>query len=118
MDSLGYVYVSDAFNFRVQKFDSYGNFVLQFGEQGSGDGQFEGPGPLYVDKQDHVWVSTFPRVQKFDSQGHFLASYGSAGSGPGQFTGAAMGTIDSQGNMYIADLLNARVQKLDANGHS
>jgi DNA-binding beta-propeller fold protein YncE len=27
-----------------------------------------------------------------------------------------MGALDSQGNMYIADLLNARVQKLDANG--
>ena len=27
-----------------------------------------------------------------------------------------MGALDSQGNMYIADLFNARVQKLDANG--
>src|SRR3972149_6105070 len=85
VDSQGYVYVSDAYNFRVQKFDPQGHFVKQFGEEGSGEGQFEGgPGPVYVDKQDHVWVSTFPRVQKFDTQGNFLASYGSAGTGNGE----------------------------------
>src|SRR4029453_15017809 len=33
----------------------------------------------------------------------------------GQFTGAAFGAIDSQGNFYVADLLNARVQKFDPN---
>jgi len=118
VDSQGYVYVSDAYNFRVQKFDSQGHFIMQFGEPGTGDGQFDPPtaGPIYVDKQDHIWVSTLPRVQKFDSQGNFLASYGSAGAGPGQFMGAGLGAIDSHGNMYITDLFNARVQKLDANG--
>ena len=118
VDSRGYVYVSDAYNFRVQKFDSHGDFIMQFGEPGTGDGQFDPPnsGPIYVDKQDNIWVSTFPRVQKFDSQGNFLASYGSEGTGPGQFTGAGLGAIDSHGNMYITDLFNARVQKLDANG--
>jgi tripartite motif-containing protein 71 len=118
VDSQGYVYVSDAYNFRVQKFDSHGGFIMQFGEPGPGDGQFDPPtaGPIYVDKQDNIWVSTFPRVQKFDSQGNFMASYGSAGTGDGQFQGAGLGAIDSHGNMYIVDLFNARVQKLDANG--
>ena len=118
VDSRGYVYVSDAYNFRVQKFDANGHFVMQFGEPGTGDGQFDPPatGPIYIDRRDNVWVSTFPRAQKFDSQGHFLAAYGSAGAGPGQFSGAALGAIDDQGNLYIADLFNARVQKLNARG--
>ncbi len=118
VDSQGLVYVSDSYNYRVQKFDPQGHFLMQFGELGTEEWQFVGgPGPIYIDKQDNVWVSTFPRVQKFDTQGNFLASYGTAGSGPGQFNGAGLGAIDSFGNMYIADLLNTRVQKLDASGN-
>jgi sugar lactone lactonase YvrE len=118
VDGQGNVYVSDGYNFRVQKFDAEGQFLIQFGSQGSGEGQFDEPcaGPIYVDSQGNIYVSTFPRVQKFDPEGQFLASYGTAGDGDGQFNGAALGTIDSEGNLYIADLLSARVQKLDPNG--
>jgi tripartite motif-containing protein 71 len=119
VDSHGNVFVSDAYNFRVQKFDPNGRFLMQFGEVGEGPGQFEPPtvGPIFIDKHDNIWISTFPRVQMFDAKGCFLASYGSAGSGDGQFMGASMGALDHQGNMYIADLFNARVQKLDASGN-
>jgi tripartite motif-containing protein 71 len=118
VDRQGNVFVSDGYNSRVQKFDPDGRFLMQFGSQGYGDGQFEPPcsGPIYIDKHNNIYVSTFSRVQKFDARGNFLASYGSAGSGEGQFLGASMGAIDHQGNMYVADLFNARVQKLDSNG--
>jgi tripartite motif-containing protein 71 len=118
VDSHGNVFVSDAYNYRVQKFDADGNFLMQFGKLGEGLDEFVGgPGPIYIDRQDNIYVSTFPRVQKFDPQGNFLASYGSEGTGEGQFTGAGLGAIDSQGNMYITDLFNSRIQKLDANGN-
>ena len=118
VDSQGNVYVSDAFNARIQKFDPNGQFLMQFGSKGAGEGQFDepGPGPVYVDDQGDIYVSTFPRVQKFDPEGNFLAAYGTAGTGDGEFNGAGLGTIDSKGNMYVADLLSARVQKLDADG--
>ena len=115
VDAQGNVYVSDAYNFRVQKFDPDGKFVFQFGSAGEADGQFDGPcaGPVTVDGQGNIYVSTFGRVQKFDSQGKFLAAHGSLGSENGQFMGAAFGSIDKQGNFYVADLLNIRVQKFD-----
>jgi DNA-binding beta-propeller fold protein YncE len=118
VDGEGNVYVSDGYNFRVQKFNSEGQFLMQFGSKGSGEGQFDEPcaGPIFVDSQSNIYVSTFPRVQKFDAEGQFLVAYGTAGDGDGQFNGAAMGTIDSAGNLYIADLLSARVQKLDPDG--
>lgn len=118
VDAEDNVYVSDAYNFRVQKFDANGNFLLQFGSKGSGDGQFDEPtaGPIYVDSQGNIYVSTFPRVQKFDAAGNFLAAYGTAGTEDGQFNGAALGTIDREGNLYVADFLSVRVQKLDASG--
>lgn len=117
-DAQGNVYVSDAYNFRVQKFDANGKFLMQFGSQGEGEGQFDPPaiGPIYVDDDGNIYVSSFPRVQKFDPNGKFLAAYGTAGEGDGEFSGAAVGTLDNEGNLYIADLLNARVQKLDRNG--
>ncbi len=119
VDNHGNVFVSDAYNFRVQKFDSRGRFLMQFGEVGDGPGQFDPPtvGPIYIDRHDNIWVSTFSRVQKFDAKGRFLASYGSGGSENGQFLGASLGAVDRQGNMYIADLFNARVQKLDTSGN-
>lgn len=117
-DAQGNVYVSDAYNFRVQKFDANGKFLMQFGSQGEGEGQFDPPaaGPIYVDNDGNIYVSSFPRVQKFDPSGKFLAAYGTAGEGDGEFTGAAIGAIDNEGNLYMPDLLNARVQKLDRNG--
>src|SRR4051812_19780863 len=42
-DSSGNVYVADAGNNRIQKFDSSGNFLTAWGSSGSGDGQFNFP---------------------------------------------------------------------------
>lgn len=117
VDRQGNVYVSDAYNGRVQKFDPNGRFLMQFGSTGTAENQFDGvTGPLYVDEQNNIYVSTFSRVQKFDPEGNLLATYGTGGAGDGEFTGAAIGIIDNDGNMYMADLLNSRVQVLDSEG--
>lgn len=61
----GNVYVSDAYNGRVQKFDPDGKFLMQFGNMGTGDGQFDPPTarPIYVDSQNNLYVSTFHSMQ-------------------------------------------------------
>jgi tripartite motif-containing protein 71 len=41
VDSKGFVYVVDAGNKRVQKFDSNGTFITKWGSEGKGDGQFD-----------------------------------------------------------------------------
>jgi hypothetical protein len=89
-DSAGNVYVAESGNGRVQKFDSSGNFLLKWGSEGSGDGQFGrylGVCGLAVDSSDNVYVSDANnhRIQKFDSSGNFLLKWGSKGSGNGQF---------------------------------
>src|SRR5262249_55958404 len=75
----GSYYVVDASNFRVQKFDKDGKFLLSFGSQGKGDGQFDalvldsgpaagtGPGGIVVDKDGGVYVADTwnHRVEKF-----------------------------------------------------
>jgi len=44
----GYLYVVDQNNNRVQKFDKYGNFLMQFGKIGNQDGQFNKPKDIVV----------------------------------------------------------------------
>ncbi len=106
IDSSSTVFVADLANHRIQKFDSNGNFMIQWGSycdvnapdnrcidpDGSGplalgDGQFSYLTDVAVDSSDHVYVVDHfnYRIQKFDSNGNFIAKWGSPGSGDGQF---------------------------------
>ena len=51
LDAQGNIYVIDGGNHRVQKFDQNGNFLLTWGSQGAGDGQFffQAPPPLIME---------------------------------------------------------------------
>ncbi|MCP4642185.1 MAG: DUF5011 domain-containing protein [bacterium] len=79
----GSVYVADggSVNFphsggndRIQKFTPDGVFLLEWGEPGSGYGQFASPSAVAVDSAGCVYVSEAlnNRVQKFSSDGVFL----------------------------------------------
>ncbi len=67
VDGNGDVYVTDAGNQRVQKFDREGNFITQWGGFGGGDGQFNFPYGIAVDPRGSVFVvdSGNVRVQQF-----------------------------------------------------
>jgi DNA-binding beta-propeller fold protein YncE len=116
-DEEGNVYVSDGGNLRVQKFDSRGQFLLEWSTPDEGLDEPLGPGPISIDPQGNIYVSDFAHVQRFNRNGEFLSSFGSSGTGEGEFTGAAQVGWDSAGNLYVPDLLNARFQKFDPDGN-
>jgi len=105
LDSSGYVYVSDQFNARIQKFTSAGTFVTKWGSYGSGDGQFSYPTGIAVDSSNNVYVadSSNDRIQKFTSGGTFVTKWGSYGSGDGQFDYPSGIAVDSSIYVYVAD---------------
>ena len=79
VDSLGNVYVTDTFNYRIQKFDTSGNFITKWRSPGSGDSQFDHPRRITVDEFGKVYVpdpttlsSHNGRVQIFAPDGAFL----------------------------------------------
>ena len=111
VDSGGNVYVTDH-NFRIQKFDSNGRFLTQWGSKGHGTGQFAYPYGVAVDRQDNVYVAEWDnhRIQKFDSNGRYLTQWGSEGSGNGQFNRLMDVAVDRQDNVYVADAANNRIQ--------
>jgi sugar lactone lactonase YvrE len=115
VDASNNVYVADGFPERtsgiVQKFNSSGTFVMSWGTQGSGSGQFiAGAGGLDTDSAGNVYVADpgNHRVQKFSSAGAFITSW--SVSGP---TGVAVDTSD---NVYVADVSSNSVKVFTSAG--
>jgi len=104
--STGHVFVAEAVNARISEFTAWGEFVKAWGwgvRNGASELQTCGPG------------ATPPSE---------TCQKGISGSGAGQFLynpAAGGGTpaiaIDGVGDVYVADVLNARVEKFDSEGH-
>jgi streptogramin lyase len=113
VDSSGDVWVVDAGNHRIQKFNSEGEYLSQFGSEGSGNGQFEWATGIAVDSSDDVWVADAEndRIQKFNSEGEYLSQFGAKGSGNAQFRIPYGIEVDASDDVWVADSFNHRVQK-------
>jgi DNA-binding beta-propeller fold protein YncE len=133
LDATGNVYVADAWNHRVNKFDANGTFLMIWGwgvrngddefqvctggcmtgKQGDGDGQFSNPWDMVVDSAGNIWVAerSNNRIQKFDSGGNYLRHRGVWGSSAGQFKEPVGVAVDAAGNIFVTDRYNYRVQK-------
>jgi DNA-binding beta-propeller fold protein YncE len=117
-DSEGNIWVADAFNNRVQKFNPEGEYLLKFGSAGSGNGQFSLPTGLDVDSAGNIWVADAGnnRVQKFNSKGEYLTQFGTKGSGNGQLSGPRALDVEPSGYVWVADYGNNRVQEFSPQG--
>lgn len=114
VDNSGNVYVADAENHRIQKFNSSGTWLWTVGgsSSGSGNGQFFYPEGVAVDCNGNVYVADTGnhRIQKFDSNGTYITQFGSYGNGNGQFRYPNGVAVDNSGNVYVADTQNHRIQ--------
>jgi hypothetical protein len=114
------MYVMDYGNYRVQKFDNNGDFVLQFGSKGSSIDQFGTPLHIAVSPLDEIVVlDYYGKILTFDNQGNFLHSFGKSGTNDGEFSGPKDFDLDSDGNIYVLECIanqSARVQKFTSQG--
>ncbi|HEX2622579.1 MAG TPA: hypothetical protein VHL11_20605, partial [Phototrophicaceae bacterium] len=120
-DAENNVYVADFNNIRIQKFDSDGNFLLQWATEAP-----RGPASLGIDADGYIYVDNFfphkHHLQKFDAAGTLVSEWGATGGEPGQFgakgaSGPEDVAIDQAGNIYVSDRVNHRVQKFDPDGN-
>ncbi len=84
----GDFYVSDGYgNSRIVKFSAQGNYLLEWGEPGTGPGQFDTPHAIGVDSQGRVYVSDREnnRIQVFEANGQFLREWNHLGATQGLF---------------------------------
>lgn len=134
IDSSNNIYVADSgSNERIQKFNSAGTYVTQWGGTfGTGNSQFsnliEGvtvllAGDILVcdGAQVSSGVNYGARLQRFTNTGTYVSQFGSFGRQAGQFSvtagaGASVSTgpfdsvVDPTGNIYVLDSGNNRVQ--------
>jgi streptogramin lyase len=118
VNSSGSVWVADKGGNRIQKFDPTGKFIAKYGVTGSGNGQFNRPSSIAIDRDGNVLVadSNNHRIQKLSPEGQFISKFGSFGSGNGQLNKPEEVVADAKGNIWVADTQNGRVQKFGTNG--
>ncbi|GIU70885.1 MAG: hypothetical protein KatS3mg003_0364 [Candidatus Nitrosocaldaceae archaeon] len=114
----GRIIVADTNNHRIQVFDSNGNFLFEFGDEGDGEGEFEQPHGIAVDSNDRIIVADTNnhRIQVFDSNGNFLFEFGDEGDGEGEFEQPHGIAVDDD-RIIVADTNNHRIQVFDSNGN-
>ena len=139
VDSNGNIYVADTWNWRIQKWDSSGNFVgwigggangWQTGLAPSSDGtafrEFREVFGVSVDTEGNIYVanSGAHSVYKWNAAGNAIGWIGNGQYGwqGGEVTGTYGSTVGffnfpwdvavgPDGKLYIADAYNARIQK-------
>lgn len=97
----GSFYVSDGYlNARIVKYSAAGEFLFQWGTDGSGPGQFDLPHGITLDASGHVYVAGRgnARIQIFDESGQFLSQWSARQLGRPYAI-----AISRNGKAYIAD---------------
>jgi sugar lactone lactonase YvrE len=114
LDTQGRVYVADRLNYRIQVFDSEGQFLAEWRDERvpfNPDAPGWPFGLTFIGA--HLFAADGARgwVTLLDGDGTAVGRFGSDGTGPGQFRMAHAVCGDSHGAIYVADALISRVQK-------
>jgi len=107
-----YLVVSDSDEHCIKIFDTAGKFIYKFGKKGEGEGEFNKPRCLSINKAGHLMVCDMwnHRVQVFDLSGNFVAKFGTKGSGRGELDRPISTAVLSDGRIVVTDFGNNRVQ--------
>ncbi|KPA14129.1 Peptidase C13, legumain, partial [Candidatus Magnetomorum sp. HK-1] len=113
-DNEGYIYVADSGNHRIIKCDNQGEYILEWGKEGDGNGEFILPNDVLVD-QINKWIyvtdSKNNCIQKFDLDGNFLLKWGNSDLGNNSFSFPFGIALDSLSNVIIVDKNNKSIKK-------
>ena len=110
-----YFIVSDYHDHRIKVFNTDGDFLYKFGNEGEGDGEFNDPRYLSVDKVGHLMVCEVgnDRVQVLELNGKFTTKFGRYGSEIGELNEPTSTAVLTDGRIVVADCDNNRIQIIE-----
>jgi sugar lactone lactonase YvrE len=113
------LYIVDTMRPRVYAYSADDKVIHQFGEYGTGPGQFNLPAAIAIDRQGRLYVNDTMnfRVQVFTPEGKFVTQFGEAGDASGYFNRPKGLSLDSEGHIYITEAMFSTVQIFDLEGH-
>lgn len=108
VDRDGFIYVSDSFNYRIQKLTNEGEPVWQRGSPGRRLGQFGRPRGIRVGPDGIVYLveGAMQLVQMFDSDGNVLMRFGGPGNVPGGMVLPSTLAIDETSIPYFEQYIH------------
>lgn len=122
LSPAGFVFISDLWNSRIQKFSLDGKFLAEWGRFVIGNEPYGlfGPRGLALDSTGRLLVADTGnhRVVVYDQDGKFISQVGELGAALGQFNEPVAVAVDNQGRVFVSEAWNRRIQvlKIDANG--
>lgn len=106
VDSEGNIYVSDSYNYRIQKFDSTGKFLTKW-PVSLVNGQLFPPSRIAIAPKGYIYVGIVyvGSIQKFDSNGKFISKWEAKDCSDtcGEFYSPSDIIFDQEGNMWVTD---------------
>jgi uncharacterized protein (TIGR03663 family) len=122
VDGAGNIWVADALNNRIQKFDASGQILGHVGRPGSSPGAFNEPWAVAVDDDGFVYVADTwnHRIQKFSPELEFVATWGQPGPqnnpGPLDLYGPRDIVVAQDGTLWVTDTGNKRLLRFSTDG--
>jgi DNA-binding beta-propeller fold protein YncE len=115
----GDLFVSDTYNFRVQRLAADGASIDEWGTRGRSEFEFNYTRLLAVDPTDGSVIITDTdnhRIKKYTKDGVFVWEIGKLGADPLLFRNPHGIDIGPDGTIYVADTNNQRVQVIAQDG--
>ena len=115
-----YLYLVDGVNNRIIVLDSKGREKFTFGQEGTGQGEFQHPLGIGISKNGMVFIadSGNHRVQVFDGNGNFLRLF-NVKSGPQEKPSDPVDVLvsDFKDYLYVSDNDNHKIKVYDTRGN-
>jgi DNA-binding beta-propeller fold protein YncE len=120
LDADENLYVSDSANHVVTTFDRNGRWVRDFGK-----GKLDTPRSIAIDRKAQIIYvlngfsrkSESHRIDAFSLKGEHLRTIGKRGGAVGEFNLPSSLTVAPDGRVFVADMLNFRIQIFDSEGN-
>ena len=92
--------------------------VAEWGEAGTGPGQFDGPIGVAISPAGDIYVTDAgnSRIQRFRPDGTFIAEIGPESASPGLLDRPMHAVFGPDGDLYVAEYLNDRIQVFTPEG--